>query len=77
MVQAKNIPTEQLLGFVNELDEGIGVHRVHLAARFPQFPPKVVYAKANRLVRKGRLDGCVCGCGGWYSAPTPQGDTDE
>ncbi|ALY08732.1 hypothetical protein FDH65_gp47 [Arthrobacter phage Circum] len=27
-------------------------------------PPKVINAKLNRLIRKGLIDGCTCGCRG-------------
>lgn len=30
----------------------------------PGVPPKVVLAKANRLIRRGVIDGCGCGCRG-------------
>ncbi len=68
-VQAKDVPADELLKVVATLDKGIGVDRTLLKDHFQQFPEKVVYAKANRLVRQGRLDGCTDGCGGWYSIP--------
>lgn len=34
------------------------------ARDFPNVPPKVVLAKAKRLVRRGLIDGCTCGCRG-------------
>lgn len=30
----------------------------------PEFPPKVVAAKLSRLLRRGLLTGCDCGCRG-------------
>lgn len=35
---------------------------------FPEFPRKVVRAKLDKLVRKGLLDGCACGCRGDFQA---------
>lgn len=33
-------------------------------AHFPDFPPKVVVAKLARLIKRGLLTGCTCGCRG-------------
>lgn len=34
---------------------------------FPDFPPKVVQAKLSRLMHRGFIDGCDCGCrGDWH-----------
>jgi hypothetical protein len=33
-------------------------------ADYPDLPPKVVLAKADRLARSGKVDGCCCGCRG-------------
>ena len=35
-----------------------------LEERFPQYPYKVLRAKCARLVKRGLLDGCTCGCRG-------------
>lgn len=34
---------------------------------FPNMPPKVVLAKARRLIRRGVIDGCECGCRGDFA----------
>lgn len=31
---------------------------------FPQFPEKVILAKARQLIKRGLVDGCTCGCRG-------------
>lgn len=31
---------------------------------FPQMPPKLVLAKARKLIRRGLVTGCACGCRG-------------
>ena len=33
---------------------------------FAAFPPKVLQAKARKLIRRGLMDGCACGCRGDY-----------
>ena len=33
---------------------------------WPNMPPKVVMAKAKRLMARGLLEGCACGCRGDY-----------
>lgn len=37
---------------------------------FPNLPPKVVLAKAKRLVRRKLIDGCTCGCRGNFEVIT-------
>lgn len=36
----------------------------HLDERIPEFPRKVVIAKAGQLIKRDMLDGCTCGCRG-------------
>ena len=38
---------------------------VHLAMP-PNTPEKIVHAKLNKLIRRGLVDGCTCGCRGDY-----------
>ena len=40
--------------------------RWDVAEHFPDVPEKVLLAKARRLMRRGFLDGCPCGCRGDY-----------
>lgn len=35
-----------------------------LQLRFSEFPRKVLLAKARRLIKRGLLTGCACGCRG-------------
>ena len=46
------------------LDEAHWVTRWDLGERFPGFPSKVMLAKIRKLIRRGLLDGCTCGCRG-------------
>lgn len=34
----------------------------------PEYPEKVVLAKARKLIRRGVLEGCACGCRGDWRA---------
>jgi hypothetical protein len=36
---------------------------------YPNMPEKVVLAKAKRLIRRGLVDGCACGCRGDFERP--------
>ncbi|MEV4454465.1 hypothetical protein [Microbispora sp. NPDC049633] len=40
-----------------------------IEAAFPGVPRKVLLAKARRLIRRGVLDGCDCGCRGDFYIP--------
>lgn len=42
------------------------VDRYDIERVYPAMPEKVVMAKANRLIRRGIIDGCPCGCRGDY-----------
>lgn len=33
----------------------------------PGVPEKLVLAKASKMIRRGRLDGCACGCRGDFA----------
>lgn len=43
--------------------EDVGVSVVD----YPGMPDKVVLAKARKLVRRGLVDGCACGCRGDFT----------
>ena len=32
----------------------------------PEFPDKVILAKARKLIRRGLITGCICGCRGYF-----------
>ncbi len=54
----------------------IGSDSFDYAAVDAAVPPKVVLAKARRLVRRGLLDGCTCGCRGSFERrDTPSGQS--
>lgn len=36
-------------------------------AEYPHMPAKVVLAKAKRLIERGLVDGCACGCRGDFT----------
>lgn len=68
-VQCKDIPDEPILRFLFSLrgewanwyfDNERDVHR----AMPPGTPDKVVHAKMRKLIARGLVDGCDCGCRG-------------
>lgn len=50
--------------FLRLLNNGSWTHRWDMAERLPGVPEKVVLAKARRLIQRGLMDGCFCGCRG-------------
>lgn len=40
--------------------------RMEVEQEFPDVPWKVLLAKARKLIRRGLMDGCTCGCRGDY-----------
>lgn len=36
---------------------------------YPNMPEKVLLAKARKLIRRGLVDGCPCGCRGEFERP--------
>lgn len=38
----------------------------------PVIPEKIVLAKARKLIRRGVIDGCACGCRGDFEIPAPK-----
>ena len=80
-MQAKDIPADAILAEVRRHNEGkCGGHppfrmEPHWAfwwdlyAAFPDWPEKVIMAKGRRLIKKGLLSGCPCGCRGDLELP--------
>lgn len=70
-MQAKDIPDEAFLAavrVVNEVERRWALYG-DLMSTFPGIPYKVLRAKADRLIRRGLLDGCACGCRGDFRLP--------
>jgi hypothetical protein len=68
-VQAKDVPDDVFLTVVRDLrdEQGWSLVPWHLIEpSFPDVPFKVLLAKARKLVRRGLLDGCACGCSGSF-----------
>lgn len=68
-MRASDIDRAEVLDFIGSHPghSGIGVPMHAIADRFPEFPEAVVRAKLNRMVRKGYLNGCTCGCRGDFT----------
>lgn len=63
-MQAKDLPIAPILSSVWNRTLGIGQNISYIAALFPSVPEKVVRAKLRQLMRRGYIDGCLCGCRG-------------
>lgn len=70
-IQAKHLSDERVLRAVADRAQFDGeivysVPTSDVAKHFPSAPYKVVAAKLSRLLHRGLLDGCDCGCfGDW------------
>ena len=75
MMQAKDIRDIDLLTTIQRLSFRVDypwheenkphwVMRWTLEEEFPDIPPKVVVAKVAKLIKRGLMDGCTCGCRG-------------
>ena len=79
LLQAKDITEEQFLGAVHKANEQTSVvfgwpidtAMVWDLARILDVPEKIVRAKAARLIKKGVLEGCTCGCRGDFRIVRP------
>lgn len=78
-IQAKHLDAGRMTSVISHIEAT--EHRWtmvrDLADALPEFPIKVILAKARKLIASGRIDGCACGCRGDFSIPEPvcQDDT--
>ncbi len=65
-MKASDLDNCEVLGVVERscLERGYWTNTVVVAAAFPDAPFKVVAAKLSRLLKRGFVDGCDCGCRG-------------
>lgn len=71
-VQAKDITDDAFIAAVQEVSRRTAAawgHKDAWANRFDVaeelgMPEKVVLAKARAIIKKGRMEGCTCGCRG-------------
>jgi hypothetical protein len=66
IVQAKHIPDDLILREVERLNNEYGCWAMTcwVAEAMPGMPPAVVAAKLSRLMHRGMVTGCDCGCRG-------------
>lgn len=62
--KAADISTKDLLHYLTQ-QNGLTLN-IHLSEIYPDMPLKVVIAKMRKLINKGWVDGCACGCRGDY-----------
>lgn len=63
--QAKDIDSLSVLWVVRKLTEdGTWTNRFEIERQWPNYPSRVVLAKLGRLINRGYMTGCTCGCSG-------------
>jgi hypothetical protein len=67
-MKAADVSDEAVIGAVRNRGQypNLGLLRHELEAAFPDVPPKVLRAKVRKLIRRGVIDGCACGCRGEF-----------
>lgn len=72
-MQCKDIPEKPIIDFLYELHKkGVwgnwfeGAENSVASVMPPNTPEKLVRAKMNQMMRKGKVNGCPCGCRGDY-----------
>ena len=68
-MKAADIPDASFLAIVREYNERGDWAMVRDLAQRLNYPVPVIEAKARKLIRRGLMDGCTCGCRGDYSVP--------
>jgi hypothetical protein len=65
-MKASDIDDREILRAIEEtcIERGVWSSTSVVAERFPDFPPKVVAAKLAKLLGRGLVTGCDCGCRG-------------
>lgn len=67
-MQAKDLSDYELISLIKDLsDNGLKTTwatRFDIERSWPKIPPKVIRAKLKSLIKRGLVDGCVCGCRG-------------
>lgn len=69
-MQAKNIDDDEFLALIATIQrrKGMWANTWDIEAERPDWPRKVYLAKAEKLIKRGRLSGCTCGCRGDFEA---------
>lgn len=65
-MQAKDIDDRELLAFIEatQHEKGLWVNTWDIQGKWLEIPHKVLWAKFAKLIGRGLLDGCTCGCRG-------------
>ena len=74
-VQAKDVPDLAMeCAIVTSMlaRDGHWATRWDVEELLPEYPPKILLAKAKAFIRRGLIDGCTCGCRGDYELETPR-----
>lgn len=81
-MKTSDIPDEAFLAAVQAVHDskGMWAYFWEIAEALGDVPHKLVLSKARRLINRGVLDGCACGCRGDFEIPgwrdrAPEGAT--
>lgn len=68
-MQAKDIDSDEFVAMVDRFEREHGRWMLiwDVMERHPDWPVKVIRAKADKLIRQRRIDGCACGCRGDFT----------
>ena len=68
IMQAKDIDDLALLKFIDrkQIELGTWVSVWDMEPPYSELPDKLFRAKMAKLIKRGLLDGCTCGCRGDY-----------
>lgn len=63
---AKDIDTDELLAYIRDRQSELGrwVLGQDFEEPYASMPHKVLWAKLDRMIRRGLIQGCTCGCRG-------------
>ena len=72
-LQCKDIPDEPILDYLAGADGPVAQWDAGLRTAMGNPPDKLVLAKLRRLVSRGLIDGCPCGCRGDFRIARDKG----
>ena len=69
-MKCSDVPDEAILDVVRACnDQGRWCLTFDLEERLPDLPWKLLIAKCRRLIKRGKMYGCWCGCRGDFYLP--------
>lgn len=66
-MKCADLPDDDVLNVIAHSTRPLGATIGEVFDGFPAYPQKVVRAKLSKLLRRGVIKGCVCGCRGDFT----------